>query len=95
MTNAPGSQISVITLDGRKLVLYPVPMKRLPSQSGAEWSKFVGKVSELPMTNLSEQSEIELLKFMAEHDTEALTDGTCNCTLLGAVLVECFPDKIV
>lgn len=82
-------KLVVTTLAGKTIRFYPVPMAVMPSSNPDLWLRFQGR--HVIDTALSEETQNAIQRYMKQHKTEALTDGTTFYTLAGGMLAWCNP----
>ena len=82
--------LTIKTLAGQGFTFRPVPVPRFPSLLPADWLNF--QCAHVPDSQLSDETQDEIQRFMRHHETEALTDGEEHYTLAGGMLAYCDPD---
>lgn len=75
------------------MVLWPVPMRRMPSQDCEDWIRF--QKLHVPGTELAAEVVDLVQAYMRRNATEALTDGKRNYTIAGNQLAYGDPAVIV
>lgn len=84
------STLTIKTLTGQGFTFRPVPLPRFPSAMPADWLNF--QRVHVPNSQLSDETQDEVQRFMRCHETEALADGGKFYTLAGGMLAYCDPD---
>lgn len=85
-------KLQVRTLAGKSYTFSPVQLPVIPSQNPALWLKFQGRHA--AGTELSEETQDAIQRFMKKHKTEALFDGIAFYTLAGGMLAWCDPEAV-
>ncbi|OGU24361.1 MAG: hypothetical protein A2580_09205 [Hydrogenophilales bacterium RIFOXYD1_FULL_62_11] len=84
--------VLAITVGGRWLKFLPHPMRSMPSDKPEHWLRF--QLQHVPGTELSEQDQNRIQRFMRLHKTEALIRDGKHYTLAGGLLAYCDPTAI-
>lgn len=84
--------LTINLLNGNPMTFRPVPMVRMASQTPSDWLAF--QRQHAYGTEMTESERNRVIKFMHEHKTEALSDGTNIYTLAGSLLAHCDPTAI-
>lgn len=75
------------------MVLWPVPMRRFPSQDGDDWLRF--QKLHVHGSELAPEVVVDSVQsYMRRNTTEALTEGKRNYTVAGNRLAHCDPSGI-
>lgn len=85
-------QFVATTHEGEVINLWPIKVDGTVWDDTEQMNRFLGPA--VKSATLSEGDIARLREYLAEHDTEAVTDGHCSYTVCGDRLTICYPERL-